>query len=146
MTSLVSFKSGSMELSNSLTEKNHCLQREMNLLLNHLFLSIFENSLHRLNILPYCLNIWNSISSNFWSIRVQSSPAQKWLLASVSPCSSITVQQSNSVEKQSVPNVYHLATYYRTWYAFFSGAWPLSFQVFLRSSVPLHIKAVLRRI
>lgn len=134
-----------MELSNSVTEKNHCLQREMNLLLNHLLLSSFESSLHRFNILSFCPKIWNSISSNFWSIPVQSFPAQKWLLANVSPCSSIPAQQSNSVQNQSVPNVY-LATHYWTWYTFFSGAWPLSFQVFLRSSVPLHINAVLGRI
>ena len=145
LLTLESFKSGSTELANSLSEKNHCLQKETNLLLSQLFLSSFENRLHRFSILPFCLNTWNSVSSNFWRIPIQSSPAQKWLLAIVGPCSSVTAQQSNSAQKQSVPNMY-LSTHYWSWYTFFSGVWPLSFQVFLRSSVPMHINGVPRSI
>lgn len=68
LVTLVSLKSGFMKLSNSFTDKNNPLQREINLLLNHFFLSVFEKSFHRFNILTFCLNIWNSISSNFMSI------------------------------------------------------------------------------
>lgn len=106
LIALVSFKSGSMELSNSVTEKIIVCKREMNLRLNNLILPSCESSLCRVNILPFCLNIWKSVSSEFWSIPVQSIPAQKWLLASASPCGSIRAQQSNSVQKQPIPNVY----------------------------------------
>lgn len=132
-----------MKLSNFFTDKNNLLQREINLLLNHFLLSVFEKSFHRFNILIFCLNIWNSISSNFMSIT-DSPPLHKNDCLPIS-ASEASLELSRVIlceRSQSQLGIWPT----RPWICIFSGAWTLLFQVFSRSNMPLNISTDLRRI
>lgn len=133
-----------MKLSKSFTDKNNPLQREINLLLNHFFLSVFEKSFHRFNILTFCLNIWNSISSNFMGIT-DSPPLHKNDCLPIS-ASEASLQLSRVIlSEKGQPQLCIWPTRPWTWYPYFLGL-GLHFQVFPRSNMPLHINTDLRRI